>query len=53
MNVKLKRKVISGALLCTMCAYSMPVFAFSKEETVYTKSRRKSKRVTNCLLCNV
>ena len=37
MNVKLKRKVISGALLCTMCAYSMPVFAFSKEETVYTK----------------
>lgn len=43
MNVKLKRKVISGALLCTMCAYSMPVFAFSKEETVYTKLDKDGK----------
>lgn len=43
MNVKLKRKVVSGALLCTMCAYSMPVFAFSKEETVYTKLDKDGK----------
>ncbi|MCI9413081.1 MAG: hypothetical protein HFJ31_00980, partial [Clostridia bacterium] len=43
MNVKLKRKVVSGALLCTICAYSMPVFAFSKEETVYTKLDKDGK----------
>lgn len=37
MKVKGKRKIISGALLCTMCAYTMPVLAFTKEETVYSK----------------
>ncbi len=37
MKVKGKRKIISGALLCTMCAYTMPVMAFTKEETVYSK----------------
>ena len=37
MNLKRKRRTIASILLCTMCAYSMPVFAFTKDETVYTK----------------
>lgn len=37
MNSKIKMKIISGTLLCTMCAYTMPVFAFTKDETVYSK----------------
>lgn len=37
MNSKIKTKIISGTLLCTMCAYTMPVFAFTKDETVYSK----------------
>lgn len=44
MKFKLKRKIISGTLLCTMCAYTMPVFAFSKEETVYTKLDKEGKK---------
>lgn len=44
MKFKLKRKIISGTLLCTMCAYTMPVFAFSKEETVYTKLDQEGKK---------
>ena len=30
-------KVTSGLLLCSFLAYTTPIFAFSKEETVYTK----------------
>lgn len=37
MNLKIKTKIISGTLLCTMCAYTLPVFAFTKDETVYSK----------------
>lgn len=37
MNLKIKTKIISGTLLCTMCAYTVPVFAFTKDETVYSK----------------
>lgn len=44
MKFKLKRKIISGTLLCTMCVYTMPVFAFSKEETVYTKLDKEGKK---------
>ena len=35
--MNLKRKIMASALLCTMCAYSIPVFAFTKDETVYSK----------------
>lgn len=37
MNSKIKTKIISSTLLCTMCAYTVPVFAFTKDETVYSK----------------
>ena len=37
MNLKRKRRIMASTLLCTMCAYSMPVFAFTKDETVYAK----------------
>ncbi len=37
MNNKILKKVSSGALLCTILAYTAPVFAFTKEETVYSK----------------
>ena len=36
-DLKIKNKIISSTLLCTMIAYTTPVFAFNKEETVYTK----------------
>lgn len=41
--MKIKRKIVSGALLCTMCAYTLPVFAYTKDETVYTKIDRNGK----------
>ena len=37
MNKKLGTKIVSTALLGTMCLYTMPVFANTKEETVYSK----------------
>lgn len=37
MNKKLVSKVISGMLLCSMIGYTMPVFAYTKDETVYSK----------------
>ncbi len=37
MNSKIKTKIISSMLLCTICAYTVPVFAFTKDETVYSK----------------
>lgn len=43
MNLKIKTKIISSALLCTMCVYCIPVFAFTKDETVYSKVNSKGK----------
>ncbi len=43
MNFKGKKKVISVILVCTMCVYTMPVFAFTKEETVYVKTKQDGK----------
>ena len=37
MNKKINSKIISVALLCTTCAYTAPVFAYTKDETVYSK----------------
>lgn len=37
MKTKSKNKIISGALLFTMSAYTLPVFAYTKDETVYSK----------------
>lgn len=33
----LKKKFISGTILVTMLTYTMPIFAFTNEETVYSK----------------
>lgn len=37
MKSKIKTKIISCALLSTMCSYTLPVLAFTKDETVYSK----------------
>lgn len=37
MNQKIVSKVLSGVLLCTVLTYTMPVLAYTKEETVYSK----------------
>lgn len=37
MNEKVISKITSSVLLCTMFAYTTPVFAFTKDETVYSK----------------
>ena len=37
MNKKVISKITSGLLLCTMLAYTTPVLAFTKDETVYSK----------------
>ena len=44
MNSKTKSKIISGTLLCTMCAYTLPVFAYTKDETVYSKMNSKGEK---------
>ena len=36
-NNKVILKVISGTLLCSMVGYTLPVFAYTKDETVYSK----------------
>ena len=36
-NNKVISKVISGTLLCSMVGYTLPVFAYTKDETVYSK----------------
>ena len=33
----LGQRIVSGILLCSMIGYTMPVFALTKEETVYSK----------------
>lgn len=37
MNNKIISKVISGTILCTMLTYTVPVLAYTKDETVYSK----------------
>lgn len=37
MNSKLVSKIISGTLLVSMVGYTLPVFAYTKDETVYSK----------------
>lgn len=36
-NNKVISKIISGTLLCSMVGYALPVFAYTKDETVYSK----------------
>lgn len=40
---EIKKKAVASMLLGTMCLYSMPVLANTKEETVYTKLDNNSK----------
>lgn len=44
MDSKTKTKIISSTLLCTMFAYSLPVFAVTKDETVYSKMNSKGEK---------
>lgn len=37
MNKKIVSKIVSGTLLCSMIGYTIPVFAHTKDETVYSK----------------
>lgn len=37
MNKKIISKLVSGTLLCSMIGYTIPVFAYTKDETVYSK----------------
>lgn len=37
MNKKIISRITSSILLCTIIAYTTPVFAFTKDETVYSK----------------
>ena len=37
MNTKLGLKIVSVGLLCTLSMYTVPVFAYTKDETVYSK----------------
>ena len=37
MNKNIISKITSVTLLGTMCLYTAPVFAFTKDETVYSK----------------
>lgn len=37
MNKKIVSKIVSGTLLCSMIGYTIPVFAYTKDETVYSK----------------
>ena len=41
MKNKVISKVIASMLLCTILAYATPVFAYTKDETVYTKINEK------------
>ncbi len=44
MNSKTKKKIISSTLLCTMCAYTLPVLGHTKDETVYCKMDSKGEK---------
>lgn len=41
MKNKIISKIIASILLCTILVYTTPVFAYSKDETVYTKMNEK------------
>ena len=41
MKFESRNKIISIALLGSICLYSMPVFAYTKDETVYSKINNK------------
>ena len=34
---KIIKKVVSGMALCTMLTYTMPILAYTNEETIYSK----------------
>lgn len=41
--MKIKTKIIAGTLLCTISAYQAPIFAYTKDETVYSKANTEGK----------
>jgi len=43
MKEKTILKITSSALLCTMLAYTAPIYAFTKDETVYSKLDQNGK----------
>ena len=43
MNNKYLSKIISGSLLCTITLYTIPVMAYTKDETVYSKIDNEGK----------
>ena len=45
MDKKIVKKVTSSLLLCTMLVYTSPIFAYTKDETVYTKIDNSRKRI--------
>lgn len=45
MDNKIVKKITSSMLLCTMLAYTSPIFAYTKDETVYTKIDNSRKRI--------
>ncbi|MCI9062994.1 MAG: hypothetical protein HFJ17_00060 [Clostridia bacterium] len=44
MNNKIISKVISGIALCSMMTYTIPVFGYTKDETVYSKLDKDGKQ---------
>ena len=32
---KITKKLVSGTLLCSMLVYTLPIMAFTNEETIY------------------
>lgn len=36
--MKLSQKLVSGLLLCTTIAYTMPILAYTKDETIFSKT---------------
>jgi len=45
MKGKIVSKITSGVLLCTMTLYTTPIFAYTKDETVYSKLDNTRKKV--------
>lgn len=43
MNNRLFSKIVAGSLLCSMTFYTSPVFAYTKDETVYSKADASGK----------
>lgn len=53
MKNKITIKIISVVLLCTMLAYTMPVFAITKDETVYSKLDAYGKSYSNIVNAHI